>query len=149
MRETENRLHHPGLQPPRNWVYLCPQGRLQRHLTVRENFMEHTLVPVALFVCVTFCITYAIKLLVNARVRIKMLQACDSRELIESIVRGEDHLGRMSSLRWGLVLALEGLGFGIIQMAGWTTITAGVVAVLLGAFGLGSLIYFVAAQRLQ
>lgn len=111
--------------------------------------MEHTLVPVTLFVCVTFCITYAIKLLVNARVRIKMLQACDSKELIDSIVRGEDHLGRMASLRWGLVLALEGVGFGIIQMAGWTTITAGTVAVLLGAFGLGSLIYFVVAQRLQ
>jgi hypothetical protein len=109
--------------------------------------MEHALVPVALFVCVTFGITYAIKLLVNARVRIKMLQACDSKELIESIVKGEDHLGRMASLRWGLVLALEGLGFGIIQIAGWTSLTAGAVAVLLGAFGVGSLIYFAVAQR--
>jgi hypothetical protein len=109
--------------------------------------MEHSLVPIALFICVTVGITYAIKLLVNARVRIKMLQACDSKELIESIVRGEEHLGRMSSLRWGLVLLLEGLGFGIIQYSGWTTITPGAVAVLLGAFGLGSLIYFAMAQR--
>ncbi|WP_233510965.1 hypothetical protein [Dyella psychrodurans] len=111
--------------------------------------MEHVLVPLTLFVCITFGITYAIKLLVSARVRIKMLQACESKELIDSIVRGEDHLGRMASLRWGLVLALEGLGFGVIQIAGWTTITPGAVAVLLGAFGLGSLIYFVVAQRLQ
>lgn len=106
-------------------------------------------IPLTLFVCVTFGITYAIKLLVNARVRIKMLQACDSKELIESIVRGEDHLGRMASLRWGLVLLLEGLGFAIIQYAGWTTITPGAVAVLIGAFGLGSLIYFLIAQRLR
>jgi hypothetical protein len=114
--------------------------------------MKHdlgVLIPMLLFVCVTFGITYSIKLLVNARVRIKMLQACDSKELIESIVRGEDHLGRMASLRWGLVLALEGLGFGVIQIAGWDTITAGAVAVLVGAFGLGSLIYFVVAQRMQ
>ncbi|GLQ46903.1 hypothetical protein GCM10007862_19540 [Dyella lipolytica] len=111
--------------------------------------MEHDLVPLTLFVCITFGITYAIKLLVNARVRIKMLQACDSKELIESIVRGEDHLGRMASLRWGLVLLLEGLGFGAIQYSGWTTITPGAIAVLIGAFGLGSLIYFLIAQRLS
>jgi hypothetical protein len=111
--------------------------------------MEGILIPLAFFGCLTFGITYAIRLLVNARVRIKMLQACDSKELIETIVQGEDHLGRMSALRWGLVLALEGLGFGIIQYAGWTTITAGAVAVLLAAFGVGSLAYFVVAQRFQ
>lgn len=105
------------------------------------------LIPVVLFLCITFCITYSIKLLVNARVRIKMVQAIGSKELIESIVRGEEHLGRMASLRWGLLLLIEGLGFGVVQYAGWTTLTPGVVSVLIGAFGLGSLIYFLIAQR--
>jgi hypothetical protein len=111
--------------------------------------MDKNVIPVVLFLCVTFGISYAIKLLVGARVRIKMLQASDSKELIESIVRGEEHLGRMTSLRWGLLLLTEGLGFGVVQWAGWTTITPGVVAVLIGAAGLGSLLYFLIAQRLK
>jgi hypothetical protein len=110
---------------------------------------KETLVPLVFFVCLTFGVTYAIKLLVGARVRIKMLQACDSKELIDSVVHGEEHLGRMASLRWGILLAMEGLAFGLIQYAGWTTITAGVVALLMGTFGLGSLIYFVIARRIS
>lgn len=106
------------------------------------------IVPIVLFVCVTFGITYAIKLLVEARVRIKMLQTCASKELIESIVQGEQHIRRMGSLRWGIVLVMEAVGFGIIQYAGWNTITPGVVALLIGALGLGSLVFFLVARRL-
>jgi hypothetical protein len=105
-------------------------------------------IPVVLFVCITFGITYSVKLLVGARVRIKMLQTCSSAELIQSIVRSEDHLGRMASLRWGIVLTLEAMGFGLIQYAGWDAITPGVVALLIGSFGLGSLLYFLIARRL-
>lgn len=65
-----------------------------------------TVVPVLLFLCVTYGVTYVIKLLVDARVRIKMLQASESKELIESVIRGDDHRGRMSALRWGLLLLL-------------------------------------------
>ncbi|WP_284343658.1 hypothetical protein [Dyella mobilis] len=105
------------------------------------------LVPIVLFVCVTFCLTYGIRLLVDARVRIKMLQAGGSKELIDSIVLGEQQLRRLGSLRWGIVLLMEGLGFGLIQLFGWTTITPGVVGLLIGSFGLGSLIFFVVARR--
>jgi hypothetical protein len=105
-------------------------------------------IPIVLFICVTFGITYAIKLLVEARVRIKMLQVCSSPELIQSIVQGEEHIRRMASLRWGIVLLTEAIGFGLIQLAGWDTITPGVVALLIGSFGLGSLVYFLIARRL-
>jgi hypothetical protein len=106
------------------------------------------IIPVVLFLCITFGITYSIKLLVEARVRIRMVQACDSKELIESILQGEQHLRRMASLRWGIVLAAEALAFGAIQYAGWTNITPGVVALLLGAFGFGSLLFFFLSRRL-
>lgn len=109
---------------------------------------KEMIIPVVLFLCVTFGVTYAIKLLVDARVRIKMLQACESKELIESVVRGDDHRGRMSSLRWGLLLLFGGLGFATIQWAGWTDLTPGALAVLLSAFGLSNLIYFFAARRI-
>jgi hypothetical protein len=109
---------------------------------------KQDLVPIVFFVCLTFAITYAIKLLVEARVRIKMVQASGSGELIGSIVQGEEHLRRMTSLRWGIVLVMEAIGFGLIQYAGWDTLTPGVVALLIGSFGLGSLIYFLVARRL-
>ncbi|GFZ95374.1 hypothetical protein GCM10011408_14310 [Dyella caseinilytica] len=54
----------------------------------------------------------------------------------------------MASLRWGIVLAAEALAFGAIQYAGWTTVTPGVVALLIGAFGFGSLIFFAVSRRL-
>ena len=109
---------------------------------------SQALVPIALFVCLTFGITYAIKLLVGARVRVRMLQATDSKELIEAIVHSEERVRRGASLRWGIVTATEALAFGAIQIAGWSTITPGVVAVLLGAFGVGSLLYFFLSRRL-
>jgi hypothetical protein len=117
-------------------------------LTREKSMDKGTVIPVLLFLCVTFGVTYVIKLLVDARVRIKMLQASESKELIESVIRGDDHRGRMSSLRWGLLLLLGGLGFAIIQWAGWTDITPGALAVLLCAFGLSNLIYFFAARRI-
>ncbi|MBE1160102.1 hypothetical protein [Dyella acidiphila] len=110
--------------------------------------MDKTFVPIVLFVCITFAISYAIKLLVEARVRIRMLQATDSKELIETIVRSEEHIRRGASLRWGIVVAAEALAFGAIQLAGWSTVTPGVVALLLGAFGVGSLVYFFLSRRL-
>jgi hypothetical protein len=108
---------------------------------------SQVIVPVVLFLSITFGVTYAIKLFIDARVRIKMLQS-SSKELIESIVQSEQHLRRMASLRWGIVLLLESIGFGIIQYAGWTTVTPGVVALLIGTFGFGSILYFLIARRL-
>jgi hypothetical protein len=109
---------------------------------------KEVIITGVVFLCITFCITYVVKLLVSARVRIKMLQNCSSPELIQSIVQSEEHLRRMASLRWGIVLTMEAIGFGLIQYAGWTTITPGVVALLIGSFGLGSLIAFLVAHRL-
>jgi hypothetical protein len=110
---------------------------------------NQALVPLGLFVCVTFGVTYAIKLLVEARLRIKMLQACESKELIESVLRGEDYRGRMTSLRWGLLLLAGALGFGAIQFAGWDEVTPGAIGVLLGTFGLGNLVYFLVSRRVS
>ena len=40
------------------------------------------------------------------------------------------------------------LGFGIVEAAGWTEITPGVIAVLVGAIGLGNLASFAASRKL-
>lgn len=102
------------------------------------------LIPIVLFVC----ITYSIKVCVDAMVRKRMVNAGGSAELVDALLRDEEQRRRHSSLRWGIVLLSLALGFGLIQWFGWTDVTPGLVAVLAGATGLGNLVFFVISRRL-
>ncbi|MEO6926449.1 MAG: hypothetical protein ABI129_07235 [Rhodanobacter sp.] len=102
------------------------------------------LIPIVLFIC----IAYAIKVVVDARVRGRMIGAGGSEELVNSIMRDEEQRRRHSSLRWGIVLLSVAVGFGLIQWFGWQEVTPGMVAVLAGATGLGNLVFFVVARRI-
>lgn len=102
------------------------------------------LIPITLFVC----ITYAIKAVVDAYVRRKMVESNGSQELLRSILEGEEVRRRHGSLRWGVVLSALAIGFAIIEAFGWREPTPGIFAVLLGATGLGNLAYYFAARRL-
>ena len=102
------------------------------------------LIPVTLFVC----IAYAIKAVVDARVRKQLVSSNGSPELVASILRADETNRRLSSLRWGITLVMLALGFGIVEAAGWREITPGVIAVLVGAVGLGNLASFAAARKL-
>lgn len=63
-------------------------------------------------------------------------------EVVNSLLRDERLRWRHSSLRWGIVLLSVALGFGLIEWAGWTEITPGLIAVLVGATGFGNLVFF-------
>lgn len=102
-----------------------------------------TLIPITLFVC----ITYAIKAVVDARTRAKLIQSNGSEELIRSMVAGEAEARRLSSLRWGVMLLTLALGFALIEAFGWTDVTPGVIAVLLSSAGIGNLAYYMLARR--
>lgn len=102
------------------------------------------LIPIVLFICVT----YAIKVVVDARARSRMIGAGGSEELVNAVLRDEEQRRRHSSLRWGIVLLSVALGFGLIQAFGWQEVTPGMVAVLAGATGLGNLVFFVVARRI-
>lgn len=104
------------------------------------------LIPVTLFLC----ITYAIKFVVEARFRSKLIQqGSGSEELIRSLVQGEDQRRRHSSLRWGLLALTLAAAFALIEAFGWNEVTPGVIAVLLGATGLGNLGYYALSRRLS
>jgi len=102
------------------------------------------LIPVTLFVC----IAYAIKAVVDARVRKQLVSSNGSPELVASILHADETNRRLSSLRWGITLVMLALGFGIVEAAGWQDVTPGVIAVLVGAVGLGNLASFAAARKL-
>ena len=101
-------------------------------------------IPIVLFIC----IAYAIKVVVDARVRSRMIGAGGSEELVKSIMVDEEQRRRHSSLRWGIVLVFVGLGFALIQWFGWREVTPGMVAVLAGATGLGNLVFFATSRKL-
>lgn len=102
------------------------------------------LIPITLFVC----IAYSIKAVVDARVRKQLVSSNGSPELVASILRGDETNRRLSSLRWGITMVALALGFGIVEAAGWQDITPGVIAVLVGAIGLGNLASFAASRKL-
>lgn len=102
------------------------------------------LLPITLIVG----IVYAIKAVVDARLRRHIVNAGGSVEMANSILRDEQLRRRQSSLRWGIVLLTVALGFGLIEWFGWKEITPGLIAVLAGATGLGNLVFFAVSQRL-
>lgn len=102
------------------------------------------LIPITLF----FCITYAIKLLVDARTRSKLIAANGSEELIRSLVQNEEQQRRHASVRWGVVLVCLAVGFALIEFFGWDDVTPGAIAVLLGATGVGNLVSYYISRDL-
>ena len=102
------------------------------------------LIPITFFIC----IVYAIKVVVDARVRRQMVTVGGSEELVRSVLQGDELRRRHSSLHWGIVLVALAIGFGLIQAFGWQDLNPGMVAVLAGATGLGNLVFYGIARRL-
>jgi hypothetical protein len=102
------------------------------------------LIPITSFIC----IAYTIKTLIDARVRWKMLRGgAGSEELVRSMMLGEEMRRRQGALRWGITLFTLAIAFGIIQAMGWDELNAGIVALLLGATGIGNVASFVVARK--
>lgn len=102
------------------------------------------LIPMVLFVCVA----YTIKVVVDARVRAKMIAGNVSEELVRSMIKADDQLRRQSSLRWGVVLVCLAVGFGILESFHWEETGPGAVAILLAATGIGNLVsYFLSRAQ--
>ena len=106
--------------------------------------MSDALIAIVLFVCVT----YVIKLIMDARSRRDLLKADTTQEFLRALVAEEAAVKRRASLRLSLMLFGIAGGFGIIEYFGWDDITPGAIAVLAGATGLGNLAYFLIARRL-
>jgi hypothetical protein len=101
------------------------------------------LIPIVLFIC----ITYAIKAVLDARTRAKLIATNGPSDLMRTLVENEAQQSRYASLRWGIVLVSLAVGFGLIQVFGWNEVTPGAVAMLLGATGVGNLVYYSIARN--
>jgi hypothetical protein len=104
--------------------------------------MYDFLIPITLFVCVTM----AIKIVMDARLRSRFAETNVSDELIKNMLRADEQARRLSALKWGLVLTLEGLAFGMIDWLHVERDSPGAIGLIVGAAGVGMLAYHAIAQ---
>ena len=102
------------------------------------------MIPITLFIC----ITYAIKAVVDARVRKQLVASNVSQELIQSIVEADELRRRHATLRWGAIYIALAFGFGLMEALNLRDFTPGVLAILLGATGIGNLVAYALSRKL-
>lgn len=105
--------------------------------------MERTVVPVALFLCVT----YGFKAAIDAVVRYRMLREGISETMLQTILQAEQAQRRSGSLRWGIFLVAIGIGLALIQLCGWTEVGPASVAVVAICAGASQLLFHAITRR--
>jgi hypothetical protein len=106
--------------------------------------LDKNIAAIVLFLCVT----YGVKLLVDARMRYLFFKG-GTPPAVLTMLEGEERMRRTGSLRWGVILIAIALGFAIIEFAGWREVRPGTLAVMAAAAGLGNLAAFLATRRLS
>ncbi|MFC0679609.1 hypothetical protein ACFFGH_17365 [Lysobacter korlensis] len=106
--------------------------------------LKQIIVPIVLFVC----ITYGFSVLVGAVVRILVIRDGASDALVASIVEGEARARRFGALQWGLNLVCLAIAFAVIELARLPAFSAGALALVLGALGVANLGHFALVRRL-
>jgi hypothetical protein len=101
------------------------------------------LIPISLFVCITM----AIKIIVDSRLHRRLAETNASEDLIKNMLQADEQNRRLSALKWGLVLTLQGLAFGLIQALRLQEDSPGVIGLVVGAAGVGLLAYHVIANK--
>ena len=103
------------------------------------------LVPITAFVCTVM----AIKVIAEARLRGRLADTNASQDLVKSMLLADEQSRRLSALKWGLVLTLIGLAFGLISALHLDGDNPGTWGLLIGAAGVGMLAYHGIANRVR
>jgi hypothetical protein len=111
---------------------------------LKEAVMElELLIPIVLFIC----ITYAIKVIMDGRVRSKLAQSGASEDLVRTMLAADEQNRKVSSLKWGLVFVLVGLAFGLIDLLDLAPAAPATFGIVIFAAGLGMLGFHALANR--
>ena len=82
-----------------------------------------------------------------AGLRSGMAETNASEDLVKSMLVADEQSRRLSALKWGLVLTLIGLAFGLISAMHLDSQDPGTWGLLIGAAGIGMLVYHAIANR--
>ena len=100
-------------------------------------------IPMVLFVC----IVVAIKIVVESRLRRRLAETHASDDLVKAMLLADEQNRRLSALKWGMVLVLVGISFGLIDAMNLRPDDPATFGLLIGAAGLGMLGYHLISQR--
>ena len=103
------------------------------------------LVPISIVIAVVM----AIKIIVDSRLRRRLAETNASEDLIKSMLVADEQTRRLSALKWGLVMTLLGLAFGLISALHLESDNPGTWGLLIGAAGVGMLAYHAIANRFR
>src|SRR5262245_36669643 len=104
---------------------------------------------IPILVTLFLSVAFAIKAVVDARARAKLVSANVPEDMLRAILSSDERLRRLSSLRWGITLVCLGIGFAVIQATGTTQVTPGAIGVLLAAAGLGNIVSYGIARKFE
>ena len=105
--------------------------------------MQAELIPIVLFLSVVA----AIKIVMDGRVRRKLAESGASETLVCSMLLTDEQNRRLSTLKWGLVLALVGMAFGLIDLLNLSAKDPVTFGMLITSAGLGMLRFHALASR--
>ncbi|MCB1599783.1 MAG: DUF6249 domain-containing protein [Lysobacterales bacterium] len=101
------------------------------------------LIPITLFVCVVV----AIKIVMDGRVRRRLAESGASEDLVRTMLAADEQNRKVSSLKWGLVLVLVGIAFGLIDLFNLGPNDPAAFGIVIAAAGLGMLGFHGLANR--
>jgi hypothetical protein len=133
-----------GATGPTLTVSIAANGHSAR--TIKESEMGFNfgdLIPMVLFISVVL----AIKVIMDAKVRRRIAEANPSEDLVKAMLIADEQSRRLSALKWGLVMTVVGLAFGLISALRLSSDNPGSYGLLIGAAGVGMLAYHALANR--
>lgn len=95
------------------------------------------LIPIVGFIC----LVAIVKAVVDSRLRRRLAETHASEELVKAMAEADEQNRKHAALKWGLVLGVTGVGFGLIDVLGLNAEDPGSYGLLLGAAGVGLLAY--------
>jgi len=101
------------------------------------------LIPITLFVC----IVVAIKVVVESRFKRRLAETNTSEDLIRAMLAADEQSRRVSALKWGIVLTLVGVAFGIIDLVNLSSGAPATWGLLIAAAGAGMLGFHAISNR--
>jgi hypothetical protein len=101
------------------------------------------LVPITAFLSTVAII----KIVVDSRLRRRLAETHASEDLIRAMLTADEQSRSLSALKWGIVLTVVGLAFGLIDLLNLDGNDPATFGLLIGSAGLGMLGFHVFAAR--
>ena len=101
------------------------------------------LIPITLFVCIVM----AIKVVVDSRFKRRLAETNASEDLIRAMLSADEQARRGAALKWGIVLTLIGMAFGLIDVMNLSPDSPATWGLLIGTAGAGMLGFHFVSNR--